>query len=269
MVKHFVAILICIPWLANGQKDSVAYRPDVLRVADGLAYTFTSPARWDGKDWLVLGGMLAGAGALTFVDQPVRHFWQLRHNKFLNGVETIGYHYGKPYTAVTLTAGFYMSGLIFKSAWARETGLMLGTSIFSSSVVTGAIKTIAGRARPGPTAENLEFRPFHDSPAFHAFPSGHSSVAFGISLVLARRVEPVPLKIFFYSLAGTTAVSRMYSDAHWLSDIAFGGMLAWFCADTAMSRLQRNRFRSVRVKDQLVWKVYPYPGGVSLIATVH
>ena len=266
--NRFIALLIVIPCIANAQADSVAYRPDVLRVADGVAYTLTSPVRWNGRDWLMLGGMLATTSALTFVDQPVRDFWQQRDNRFLDGVETIGYHYGKPYSAVTLTAGFYLSGLIFKSAWARETGLMLGTSIFSSSLIMGVLKSGAGRARPGVTTEHLDFKPFDDSPAYHAFPSGHSSVAFGISLLLARRVEPVPLKIFFYSLAGTTAVSRMYTDAHWLSDIAFGGMLAWFCADTAVSRFQRNKFRTVRVKDRLVWKVYPYPGGVSFIATV-
>lgn len=264
----FLAVLILTPTLLFGQGDSLAYRADVMRFADGVVFTFTAPARWDGKDLLVLGGMIAGTTALSFADQPIRDFWQQRDNGFLDGVERIGYHYGKPYSAVGLSAGFYLTGMIFRSEWAKETGLMLGTSIFSSSVIMGVLKSAAGRARPGVHADNLEFKPFDDSPAYHAFPSGHSSVAFGISLLLARRVEPVPLKIMFYSLAATTAVSRLYSDAHWLSDIAFGGMLAWFCADTAMDRIQKNRFRTVRRKDHLVWKVYPYPGGVSFMATV-
>lgn len=266
MRKQFLALFIIIPCITKGQADSIAYRADVLRVADGIAYTFTSPVRWKGTDWLTLGGILAGTTALTFLDQPVRDFWQQRDNRFLDGVETIGYHYGKPYTAVTITAGFYLSGVIFKSMWARETGLMLGTSIFSSSIIMAALKNGAGRARPGVTSAHLDFKPFNDLSAYHAFPSGHSSIAFGLSLLLARRVEPVPLKILFYSLAGTTAVGRMYKDAHWVSDVAFGGMLAWFCADTAVSRLQRNRFKSVRRKDRMVWKVYPYPGGVTLVA---
>jgi membrane-associated phospholipid phosphatase len=131
------------------------------------------------------------------------------------------------------------------------------------------LKNAAGRGRPDPERGNMEFQPFDDSPAWHSFPSGHSSVAFGISLVMARRVESVPLKVLFYSLAGTTAVSRMYSDSHWVSDVGFGGMLAWFCADTALKRIQSNRFRtSFRRKDILVWNVYPYPGGVTLRASV-
>lgn len=163
-----------------------------------------------------------------------------------------------------------MSGMIFRSSWAKETALMVGTSIFSSSLVMGMVKSAAGRARPGPEVGYLEFRPFHSSPAFHAFPSGHSSVAFGISLILAKRVDPIPLKILLYSLAGSTAIGRMYADAHWASDVAFGGMLAWFFADTAMERLQTNRLRKIKrgLTNKLVWNIYPYPGGVTIRASI-
>ena len=261
-------IVFIFPSFLYGQVDSLRYRPDFLRFADGVFYTYSAPARWEAKDWLVLGGMVLGTSALTFADQPVRDFWQRHDNRFLDGIERVGYRYGKPYTAIGITAGFYLSGMIFKSEWAKETGLILGTSIFSSSLLMGILKNVAGRARPGPEMGNMEFRPFHESPAFHAFPSGHSSIAFGISLVLAKRVESVPLKVLFYSLAGSTAVSRMYSDQHWVSDIGFGGMLAWFFADTALSRLNTNRFRTVRIKDRMVWKVYPFPGGLTLRASL-
>lgn len=261
-------ILFVIPSFLYGQSDSLRYRPDVFRFADGVLYTYASPARWDGRDWLVLSGLVAGTSALTFMDHPVRNFWQRQDNRFLDGVEKVGYHYGKPYTAVGITAGFYLSGMLLQSEWAKETGLILGTSIFSNSLLMGIIKNGAGRARPGTDIDNMEFKPFNPSPAFHAFPSGHSSIAFGISLVLARRIDNVPLKVLFYSLAGSTAVSRMYSDAHWISDIGFGGMLAWFFTDTVISRMQTNRFRTVKAKERLVWKVYPYPGGLTLRASI-
>ena len=266
---RILIIVFLFPALLYGQRgDSLRYRPDALRFADGILYTYSAPSRWDGKDMLMLGGLVLGTAALSFVDQPVRNFWQRHDNRFLDGVERVGYHYGKPYTAVGITAGFYFTGMIFRDQWAKETGLILGASIFSSSIMMSVLKNAAGRARPGPDIGNMEFDPFSESPAFHAFPSGHSSVAFGISLVLARRINNVPFRIFFYSLAASTAVSRLYSDSHWVSDIGFGGMLAWFCADTAMSRMQVNRFRAVRAKnrDRFVWKVYPYPGGLTLRA---
>ncbi len=84
---------------------------------------------------------------------------------------------------------------------------------------------------------------------------------------MARQVKYVPVKILFYSLATVTGASRMYSDAHWVSDVAFGGAIAWFCADAAIKRLQTNRFRTVvRQKQKVSWKVYPYPGGLTLCA---
>lgn len=268
-LRIVVLIFLLSPGVLHAQLDSLRKRADVFRFADGVVYTFASPVRWDGKDWLMLGGLLAGTTVLTFIDQPVREFWLDQDNTFLDGVERVGYHYGKPYTAFGLTAGFYLTGLIFQNEWVKETGLMLGTSIFSSSMIMGLLKNAAGRARPETELGHLEFQPFTQSPAYHSFPSGHSSVAFGISILLAKRVESVPLKIVFYSLAATTAVSRMYADVHWASDIAFGGMLAWFCADTAISRIQKNRYRRPGMQSIFVWKVYPYPGGLSLRASIH
>ncbi|MGC1242008.1 MAG: phosphatase PAP2 family protein [Chryseosolibacter sp.] len=266
--KFACTFLLVLPIVVSGQQQDLEFRPDVLRFGDAVLHTYTAPARWKQKDWLVLGGLVAGTTALTFLDQPVRDFWQKQDGQFMDGLERVGYHYGKPYAAMAFTGGFYLGGMIFKNEWAKETGLILGTTLLTSGSLMGLLKNAAGRGRPAPGMNNLEFRPFDDSPAWHSFPSGHSSIAFGISLVMAKRVENVPLKILFYSLAGTTAVGRMYSDSHWISDVGFGGMLAWFCADTAIKRLQVNRFRTVRRKDVLVWSVYPYPGGVALRASV-
>lgn len=261
-------LLLLVPTRSYGQKDSLRYRPDAIRFVDGALYTFSSPARWNGRELMMLGGILAGTTALTFIDQPVRNFWQGHDNRFMDGVERVGYHYGKPYSAFGVTAGFYLTGIIFKNEWAKETGLILGTTLIASGFMMGILKDVVGRARPGPGIGNMEFQPFNSSSAYHAFPSGHSTMAFGISVVLAKRVDSVPLKILFYSLAGTTAVGRMYSDSHWSSDVAFGSMLAWFCADTAISRMKVNRFRTVPTRDKFVWRVYPYPGGLTLTASM-
>lgn len=267
--RSLLILCLLLPSCLSAQwQEEARLRPDILRFGDGVLYTFSAPGRWGGKDWIVLGGLVAGTTALTFLDEPVRGFWLEQDNRFMDGLGRIGYHFGKPYTAMSATAGFYVSGILFKSAWAKETGLILGTTLLTTGTLMGVLKNAAGRGRPAPGMDNLEFRPFTDAPAWHSFPSGHSAMGFGISVVLARRVESVPLKVTFYSLAGITAVSRMYSDSHWISDVGFGGMLAWFCADTALKRMQMNRFRTPGRPKVLVWNVYPYPGGVTLRADV-
>jgi membrane-associated phospholipid phosphatase len=264
---RWILLFVFSPCVLYGQVDSLRKRPDVLRFADGVLYTATAPGRWDGKDWMVFGGVVAATAALLVVDEPVHRFWVKQDSRFLDRVERIGYHYGKPYSAVTFTAGFYIAGLVFNNEHARETGLLLGTTLLTSGFVQTIMKDAVGRARPGTAIGNFSFQPFSNDPAYHSFPSGHFAVAFAISAVIARRTESVPIKLFFYTLATSTAISRLYSDSHWFSDIAFGGMLAWFCADVAIERMQVNRFKRMRSADDMTLRVFPFPGGLTLRAS--
>lgn len=269
-MRNFWVACFFLPCSAFAQIDTVYVKQwDVIRVVDGAAHTLTSPARWKGKDFLKAGAVVAGTAAITFLDEPVRKFFQGKESKVLDRFERVGNHYGKPYSAVAVTGGFYFTGLLLKNEWAKETGLMLASGLGSSTVVQTFFKNAIGRARPNLNIGNYEADPFNTDSPYHSLPSGHTTVAFTTSLILARQVEPVPIKIFFYSLATLTAASRMYLDVHWISDIAFGGAIAWFCADAAVKRIEANRFRPVvRQKNQISVKVYPFPGGVSLRATL-
>lgn len=241
---------------------------DIVRFADATLHTWSSPLRWEGRDWAVLGGTVAGTALLTLADKPVREFWQHRSSPAWDVVETAGYHYGKPYAALALTGGFYLSGIIFKSEWARETGLILGSAFLTSAAIQTLMKTAIGRARPGTNVGNRAFKPMSDEADYHSFPSGHIQVALSTALVLARRVESPVLKILFYTAAGTTFVSRMYNDAHWISDMAFGGAISWFCADAVIKRMEYNKQHTVfRKKNRISWNLAPSSAGFSLTGT--
>jgi membrane-associated phospholipid phosphatase len=263
--------LLLLPFLAFGQrkhsieqKDSVISR-DVIRFADAMGYTYTAPVRWDGKDWLKVGGVVLGTVALTLADDPVRSFATSGKSRFMDGVSTVGYHYGKPYTGFALTSGLYLTGIIFKSEWAKETGLILGTSLFSAGLMESVLKPLVGRARPFENAGNYDITFLNKEAAYHSFPSGHASMAFTISMVMARRVPSVPIKIFFYSLATATAANRIYSDQHWVSDVAFGAVIAWFCSDVIIKRMEKNKYR--RVNQNFRIRTEPFPNGIALKAT--
>jgi membrane-associated phospholipid phosphatase len=266
MMRALILIVFLIPETLFAQHVDSLRQRDALRFADGVFFTYTSPARWKGKDWLKLGGVLAGTAALTLADKPIRNFWIRQDSRVLDGINTVGYHYGKPYSAFLFSGGFYIGGLIFKSDWARETGLMLGTSLLSAGLLEMTLKPAIGRARPSTGESNYEITFFNREAGFHSFPSGHASMAFTISMVMARRVNSVPVKIFFYSLAASTVACRLYSDAHWISDVAFGGTIAWFCSDVALKRISENRFRQVGTR-KFQWKIYPYPSGLTVKAT--
>lgn len=268
-MRNFWVVCFLIPYLANAQVDTVFVKQwDAVRVIDAGAFTLTSPTRWKGRDFLKAGVVVVGTAAVTLLDEPVRNFWRGKESHLLDNFERVGNHYGKPYSAVAVTGGFYLTGLILKNEWAKETGLMLASGLSSSTVVQTFFKNAIGRARPNLDIGNYKADPFNTDSPYHSLPSGHTTVAFTTSLILARQVEPIAVKIFFYSLATLTAASRMYLDVHWVSDIAFGGAIAWFCADAAMRRIEANRFRPIVRQKAIVVKMYPFPGGLSVRATL-
>jgi membrane-associated phospholipid phosphatase len=263
MRRSVVFVLFLMPFFTSAQYDS-AKRMDVMRFADGVLNTYTAPVRWKGKDWLKFSAVAASTAVLTLADQPVRSFWVNQDSPILDHLNEVGYHYGKPYSAFLFSGGFYAAGLVLQNTWAKETGLALGTSLLAAGLLEMGLKPLVGRARPGQELGNYKLSFLNEAAGYHSFPSGHASMAFTISFVLAKRTENIPLRIFFYSLAGSTAVCRLYSDAHWISDVAFGGVIAWYCSEAAIARLAANRLRKRGKNTE--WNLTPYPGGITLRA---
>jgi membrane-associated phospholipid phosphatase len=262
-MRIVVILLLLMPSMVFAQRDSVRRR-DVVRFADGIVYTYARPLHWKANDWLKFSAIAGGTAMLTLADQPVRKMWNGVDNNVLDQVNVVGYHYGKPYSALLFSGGFYLAGLAIKNDWARETGIALSTSLLTAGLLEMGLKPLMGRARPSKEEGNYKLNFFNREAGYHSFPSGHASMAFTISFVLAKRSESIPAKIFFYSLAGSTVVCRLYSDAHWISDIAFGGVIAWYCSEAAIDRLTVNRYR--RKNKNTKWELTPYPGGLTLRA---
>lgn len=227
-------------------------------------HTLSSPVRWSGKDWLKLGGVAAGVGLVSLADKKNQQFWLGESSSIWDGIERVGWYYGKPQMAVIISSGFYLTGLAAKNEWVRETGLILGSSFFTTAVLQTVFKPLIGRARPRTGVGNYAFDPLKNNAAYHSFPSGHMSVASSISFVLAKRINHPVAKIGFYSLAGTTLISRMYSDSHWLSDMVMGGVITWFSTEAVIKRIEGKKILN-RVNKKISWEVNPYPGGLSLI----
>lgn len=245
---------------------------DFLRFGDAFLYTVSSPVRWQGNDWLKAGGVIAGTALTTLIDKPVRNFWQYQDSKTWDVVERAGFHYGKPYAAIYISGGFYLTGLVAKSEWARETALMLLAAYGTSGAVQSFMKTAAGRARPATDVGPWVFRPWSPLPDYHSFPSGHIQIAMVTAVVLAERVEQPWLKGLFYATAGFTLASRMYADAHWISDLAFGGAISYFSAKAVIKRMNQTRsgkhLFKFRRKDRISWNFSPTLRGFSLVGTL-
>lgn len=267
MIRNYfqaLLILVLLPSQVHAQ-DSLR-SSDAYRFLDASAYTFSQPTRWKKKDFLRVGGLVAGMALISVIDEPINHFWQKQDNQFLDKVERVGFHYGKPYSAVFFSGAFYLSGIAFKSNRSRELGIRLGTVLLTSSTLSAASKTVFGRARPRMNLGAYDFNFFNLEPDYHSFPSGHASVALAISLTVASYTKSPWVKVIFYSLAGSTVVARMYTRAHWASDLVYGGTLAWACSTVANRRLNNNEYRIQREKrkDAPSLSLLPLQNGVRL-----
>jgi len=149
-----------------------------------------------------------------------------------------------PTAMIPIAAGIGVIGML-GSERERQTTSMLAEALVTSSVWTGALKELTRRERPRETAEELpDFAGpgaafFDEATAPHglrSFPSGHTSGAWAMATVVAHQYPThgiVP--IIAYGSALAMGYSRMVVGAHWLSDVAAGGLIGYGCARQVIS----------------------------------
>jgi membrane-associated phospholipid phosphatase len=93
------------------------------------------------------------------------------------------------------------------------------------------MKVTIGRKRPNETENNLIFNPFSFDFNNTAFPSGHTTLAFAYSTVMANEIDNLVWKIFWYSAATLVGAARIYNNVHWFSDTVMGGAIGYFIGD--------------------------------------
>ena len=116
----------------------------------------------------------------------------------------------------------------------RSAGLAAGASFALSGLFAQLLKhtLFAGSPRPKQYFENLNHKiRFADGVevfSSNSFPSGHSTTAFGLFLMLALLTRNKLSGIFFFSLAMLTGFSRVYLAQHFPADV-YAGSLAGVC----------------------------------------
>lgn len=108
--------------------------------------------------------------------------------------------------------------LAFYLAYKKKSTFMIFFASFFTFVITYVIKEIVARPRPG-----LEISTLVLGASGHSFPSAHAAIAFTLAVLLSRYYPKY--KIAFYTIAVLTALSRIYSGSHYLTDVIAGAVL--------------------------------------------
>jgi len=183
------------------------------------------------KNDLIKLGIITGSTILLFyVDKDLKQFAQNHKSSQNDKIFNFDSFYGNAYNA-GLTFGIYGAGLIFKDKNIRRTGLKSMEAFVFSGMITTVLKILIGRRRPYGGDNHLFFKPFQTESLYKSLPSGHTTVSFAVSTVIAKSVENPVWKVFWYSAAGMVGASRIYHNAHWASDVFLGGIIGYTVAD--------------------------------------
>jgi hypothetical protein len=261
----WLAILPCDAGAAPlpGETDTTSFGPTL--VSDGthalstMGTVLTNPLRWEGGDWMRFGGTCAVTVGLSFADTRMRDAMRRSQTATADRAADAATWMGDGIVVLGASAGGYLAGAAFHDRWLRETSVMLGTTVVTSAVISSVLKAVVGRARPYAGAGSGTFRPFSFNDSHYSFPSGHSEMAFALATVLSRRIDNAFASVALYGVAGSVALSRMYLDEHWLSDVFFGGAISYFVGNSVVDLLERTA-----VDDDAGLHIVPNATGVTV-----
>ncbi len=190
-----------------------------------------SPNKWKKKQWIELGAV-AGVGILAYTqDEKIqKYFANHQTSTATNLSKYIFEPFGNGKGTCLVMGGLYATGWILKDNRLAGTSLTAGKAFVVSSVGTMIIKQLTHRHRP--YQDDIPDRSNWDGPfssvEYTSFPSGHSTAAFSLATVFALEYgRTIWVPTLAYTLAAGTAVSRLYDNKHWASDIVIGSVLGY------------------------------------------
>ena len=272
-----IAIVLLIASVATAQTDTTASavsepcsRPTVFSTIhnDGIRGLHTmgkvlaAPTRWQGADLLVAGGIAGGTALCYSLDDKAYKLMERNHSTFNDDATKITVEYGSGYFAVGVPATLYLSGLLLKDTWIRETAVVVGSTVLLTSAITTVGKIMIGRARPYTGFGRATFKPFKATDDYMSFPSGHTTAAFALSASLAARIKNPWATAGLYGLAAAAATSRLYTRDHWLSDVVFSAAYSTAVAHSIAKCYENDESKN---EGGSSLQVIPTEGGVRVV----
>ncbi len=262
MIKAFAA-LACV-WVAAAPA-----------AAQDLANPDTAAQRsqrlFTRRDAYIAGAFAAGTLAMLPVDRTLSNHLQdstVQANQLLSHTATGARLLGSPGTLV-LPLAAYVGGRVTHRPEMADLGLHTIESVVMAKVITGTVKTAAGRALPFRDPDdpfNYHLGRGFRNDEYASLPSGHTSSAFAAASAATSEVgahwprHKTVVGITLYTAAGLVGLSRMYNNKHWASDVVLGAAVGTFSGWKVVGYTHAHPGNPV---DRLLLRtrVAPAPGG--------
>jgi undecaprenyl-diphosphatase len=169
------------------------------------------------------------------IDHALFTWINTSHAPWLDTVMLAGSHVGVGGFLWLVIAGI---AFVFPERRASAWRVVLAVGL-ASSIVDGVVKPLIWRDRPyialalahaGGVKENADrdVRVIDAKPRSSSFPSGHAANAMAGAAALSQLLPGV--RIVWWTLAATIAVSRIYLGVHFPFDVLSGALLGLLCA---------------------------------------
>jgi membrane-associated phospholipid phosphatase len=216
---------------------------------DDTLFILTAPAHWESKDWLHAGeGFAAVLGTAVLLDTHVRDESQRHRSAETDKIASQIQNFGASY-AFVVVGGFWTYGKLAGDSNAVNTGLDAAESSLIAGVVIGPmLKSAIGRSRPYQNEGAFHFRPFGGG---MSAPSGHTTEAFTLAMVISEHYPEGWVRWATYGIATLVGVSRIQQNAHFASDVVSGALLGSLVGRTVVLRNQNRRGEPGKVKVSL------------------
>jgi hypothetical protein len=216
-------LLLLFPILLHAQNDY-----NLEQFFDETGDYYSAPLNWDKNDFLTFGLVAATTyGIMQFDDSIKNEVSKINSNK-KHWLMEAGRYWGEPVPSLALSGILLIHGYSANNETTKKIGFEISQSFFYAVTVTSALKIVFGRARPYTGSSANTFAPFSFNNSNWSHPSGHTTVAFSLSAVLAGNTSNDALKVLAFVPAVLTAASRVYQNYHWASDVFLGAMIGYF-----------------------------------------
>jgi membrane-associated phospholipid phosphatase len=229
---HGRGLLLCaIVWCAPAIASAQSVAPTAPATADS---SHRRPPLFTRADPLILGAFIVGAAAIGPFDKSIANEIrepEAQDSKTASHLAKTFNFIGSPGTLIA-GAAMYGVGRIGHFERVADLGLHTTEAIVVSAGVTYLIKGLAGRQRPSHAGINdpddFKLGGGFAKGSSSSFPSGHATAAFATATVVTLETHRWWPKSTWYvapvMFGGATlvGVARLYTNAHWASDVVMG-----------------------------------------------
>ena len=238
---HARILLLAVAWLFAVPRHVRAQDTTSIRSDSGRRAASDSGQYLSRRELILGGGAVVATGLLAPFDRSIQRSMQaedVQGDRGLHHAANALSFFGGPGPFVAGGA-LYVLGQGASSPRLATLGLHLTEGVVTAAALNGLVKGFSGRALPNAsTAKPGHFsfgRGFHDGNGpFVSFPSGHTAASFAAAAVIAGEVsswDPATARIvapIAYSSATLVALSRLYENVHWASDLPIGAAIGVF-----------------------------------------